>query len=167
MNDIEKYTCIKFILHENQTDFIHIVSRKTCSSKLGKIGGRQVVSLNKTGCLSRGTIMHELIHALGFDHMQNRADRDSHLKIMWNNIEEKMRHNFNKVDSSKFGNFNTTYDMYSVMHYGPKAFSRNGKMTVRPRKKDFRKVIGQRYRLSEGDAQRLNNMYECKVEKIN
>jgi Astacin (Peptidase family M12A) len=33
---------------------------------MGKIGGQQDLSLQKNGCFSRGTIIHEFIHALGY-----------------------------------------------------------------------------------------------------
>ncbi|KAL7020188.1 hypothetical protein ACKWTF_011406 [Chironomus riparius] len=162
MADIEKYTCIKFMPRSQQYDYIYIKSGSGCSSNLGKIGGKQTVSLLKNGCLSRSTVIHELIHSLGFDHMQNRSDRDIYVWIMWENIENKHKHNFEKVDSRRFKNFDTPYDYYSVMHYEPMAFSKNNKRTILPKFKGYRNVIGQLYGMSHGDAKRLNRMYQCK-----
>jgi hypothetical protein len=34
------------------------------------------------------TVMHELLHTLGFWHEQARADRNLHVEIMWENIHE-------------------------------------------------------------------------------
>jgi hypothetical protein len=65
MKHIETYTCIRFI-DEIFDDFVLIYSGKGCFSNLGRTGGQQEVSLQKNGCLSQGTIVHELIHALGF-----------------------------------------------------------------------------------------------------
>ena len=45
------------------------------------------------GCLVRGTIAHELIHALGFYHEQSRPDRDDFLTLDRNNIQPGMKMN--------------------------------------------------------------------------
>jgi hypothetical protein len=66
MDFIEYYTCIRFKPRTNERDYVQIYSGNGCSSNMGRIGGKQRVSLRKQGCLSKGTIMHELIHALGY-----------------------------------------------------------------------------------------------------
>lgn len=161
MLDLEKYTCVRFKIRTTETDYISIISGRGCHSRIGKIGKKQEVSFQKGGCFSRGTIIHELIHSLGYDHMQNHAERDKYVTINWDNINTAERHNFERVDPRKYNNFNTPYDYISVMHYGPKAFSKNGKETITPKQLAFKDKIGQRKGLSAGDAQRINNMYEC------
>lgn len=74
--------------------------------------------------------MHFL--ALGFYHMQSAYDRDEYVTIVWENITPGLEHNFNKYNNSKITHFNTTYDYYSVMHYGPDAFSKDGNATIVP-----------------------------------
>jgi hypothetical protein len=56
--------------------------------------------------------------------MQNHADRDKHVQIVWDNVPDSFAENFVKVDSDLFSNFDTAYDYYSVMHYDSFAFSR-------------------------------------------
>lgn len=162
MKDIEKHTCIRFKKRTTEEDFVDVLSGNGCSSHLGKIGGRQSVSLNKNGCVYKGIIIHEFIHALGYDHMHSHAERDKYIEIMWENINPKTIPNFDKVDPRKFSNFGTGYDLYSVMHYDSMAFSKNHKPTIVPKNRRYKNVIGQRVGLSVGDAARLNNMYKCK-----
>lgn len=162
MADIEQHTCIKFKPRSDHQDYIYIESGKDCSSHLGRIGKRQRVSLNKNGCISRGTILHALFHVLGFDHMQNHMDRDNYINIEWKNIKDDKIEQFLKVDSRYYGDFNTEYDFYSVTHYSPTAFSKNGKRTITTKNYKYRNIIGQLPRLSNGDITRLNNMYKCK-----
>ncbi|CAG9811868.1 unnamed protein product [Chironomus riparius] len=161
--DLQEFTCIRYIPYTSEPDYISIISGRGCHSRIGKIGGKQEISLQKVGCFSRGTIIHELIHTLGYDHMQNHAERDNFITINFENINTAERHNFERVDSRKYNNFGTPYDYISVMHYGPKAFSRNGKETITPKQAAFKDKIGQRKGLSVGDAQRINNMYDCTV----
>lgn len=97
MYDIERYTCAVFKTRKNEEgDYLHIKPGKGCSSNLGRIGGKQTVTLQQNGCMSRGTIIHELIHALGYDHMHSHSDRDKFVSIVYDNVESKNLHNFEK-----------------------------------------------------------------------
>lgn len=55
---------------------------------MGRDGGQQLVSLSAFGCLDRGIIQHELLHALGFYHEHTRSDRDQYVRINWENVPE-------------------------------------------------------------------------------
>ena len=58
-----------------------------CYSSIGRVGGRQVVSLHDD-CKYRGKVIHEILHALGFFHEHSRSDRDRYIKVIWKNIKK-------------------------------------------------------------------------------
>ncbi len=68
---------------------------------------------------SLGTIMHELLHTLGFWHEQSRPDRDYYIKINEENIMNNQKHNFEKKEGQTQ---NAPYDTCSIMHYERNAF---------------------------------------------
>lgn len=94
MKYIESKTCVKFIPHMKEDDYIMINKdrNKGCYSMIGyrpKNGGPLPVNLQSPECLRHsGTIQHELLHVLGLLHEQSRPDRDEHVTIYWSNIDE-------------------------------------------------------------------------------
>uniref|UniRef100_A0AC34FMW1 Metalloendopeptidase n=1 Tax=Panagrolaimus sp. ES5 TaxID=591445 RepID=A0AC34FMW1_9BILA len=87
IEEYRKLTCIDFVPKSAaDQDYIHIVPDDGCYSLVGKVGGKQPVSLGD-GCIQKGIIIHELMHAVGFFHEQSRADRDDFVTINWNNVE--------------------------------------------------------------------------------
>ncbi|EDV99283.1 seminal metalloprotease 1 [Drosophila grimshawi] len=114
-----------------------------------------------TGCYRMGTIMHEMLHALGFYHQQSSSDRDDYVRIVTENIVEGKEHNFDKYDEGMVDNFDQTYDYGSVLHYTPYGFSKNGEMTIVPLIAGGDKIMGQRLQMSQTDINRLNVMYKC------
>ncbi|XP_039659679.1 high choriolytic enzyme 1-like [Perca fluviatilis] len=150
-------TCIRFVPRNNETDYISVENKAGCFSSLGKVGGRQVLSLQRQGCVYYGIIQHEFNHALGFWHEQTRSDRDNYVTINWANIDPQMAYNFNKQVSN---NLNTSYDYSSIMHYGRTAFSINGQDSITPIP-DPNVQIGQRQGLSSWDIIRINKLYSC------
>lgn len=156
---IERQTCIRFVRHTAEENFVDIVNGSGCSSFVGRIGGSQALSLARPGCVREGIIIHEALHALGLAHMHSHENRDQYVRVLTENIDPDRMHNFNIVNPLLFSNFGTPYDFLSVMHYGPRAFSTNGEDTIQTLDPAFQDQIGQREGLSAGDVQRLNAMY--------
>ncbi|KAL4623000.1 hatching enzyme [Arapaima gigas] len=151
-------TCVRFVRREAQPDYISIENLDGCYSALGRTGGKQLLSLNRNGCVYYGIVQHELNHALGFYHEHTRSDRDQYVRINWENVDPSQYHNFEK---QKTNNQNTPYDYGSVMHYDRTAFAiQNGLDTITPIP-DPAVPIGQRNGLSQIDVLRINKLYGC------
>ncbi|KAG5671820.1 hypothetical protein PVAND_001995 [Polypedilum vanderplanki] len=161
MDDFHELTCIRFIPRTSQSDYITIKHGDGCASFVGNIGGEQEVTLHNNGCILHEIRVHELIHTLGYMHMQSSADRDSYMKIIWENIESGMEYNFDKVSIDTHGNFGTSYDYESIMHYGGDAYSINGEITIETLDPSKQNRIGKSVKMSSGDIARVKNMYNC------
>lgn len=127
--------------------------KDTCASHVGRKGGKQEVILAPR--CKKGSTMHEIFHALGVWHEQSRGDRDSYIQIIWDNIKEDKQYNFSQHLND--GIDLATYDYQSIMHYGAKAFSKNGEKTIIPLEKNAQ--IGQRDALSKYDIEAISRMY--------
>ncbi|KAF7634202.1 Metalloendopeptidase [Meloidogyne graminicola] len=97
---IEAKSCFRFVPRENQKDFLFFDMREGCFSFVGKVGGRQLLSL-AVGCLNDYIIWHEVMHALGLEHEHQRPDRDRYIEIQWKNVEPgKEKQKFHPKDVS-------------------------------------------------------------------
>ncbi|MEE6499024.1 hypothetical protein FKM82_003291 [Ascaphus truei] len=160
LEELMTLSCIEFVDHTTEKDYLKIHSGKGCWSHIGKLGGGQIVSLARGSCLSHGIIQHEVLHSLGFIHEQNRSDRDQYVDIMYQYITAGDIDNFNKTDSDNLG---LPYDYSSVMHYGRYYASHtSGQATIIP-KPDASVSIGQRYGVSSLDVSKLNKLYNCNL----
>uniref|UniRef100_A0A1B6M869 Metalloendopeptidase n=1 Tax=Graphocephala atropunctata TaxID=36148 RepID=A0A1B6M869_9HEMI len=131
-------SCIQWIPRTNERDFVRIQQTNSndtladpCySNALGRKGGRQLIGLN-TFCLRlnhtpnrQSSIPHEMMHALGFNHEQQRRDSRCYLNVSQEVENDKSY----KVYRRKLTDIHFPYDFHSVMHYsGNKFVSLQGK----------------------------------------
>lgn len=88
-----------------------------CNSNVGMVGGVQIINLG-VGCWNKFTVAHEIGHALGLYHEQNRADRTPYVTVAnsgggtpgCNNL---ITTNWGLVSGDPL----TGYDFHSIMHY--------------------------------------------------
>ncbi|CAG5104042.1 Oidioi.mRNA.OKI2018_I69.chr1.g1064.t1.cds [Oikopleura dioica] len=145
---------------------IHIVDGGGCWSFLGAQQAEatgQRLSLDDT-CYTRGVTLHEIFHALGRDHEQNRPDRNEYVKIHWDRITDGKAKNFKLLVEEAWLDTNDQYELNSVMHYGSWDFSRDPKNynypTITDRKTDL-PIQTQRLRPTTLDIIQTCKQYHC------
>lgn len=113
---------LRFIVRSDQENYLSFEKgTQNCYSFVGMRGGSQKVSLSMNCGVHE--IMHELMHAIGFFHEQNREDRDQFIEVHFYNIDEKYHPQFKKVPNSWQHLFDSDFDFKSIMLYPPTAFS--------------------------------------------
>lgn len=60
----------------------------SCWSYVGRVGGEQEISIKNLGCAKKGIVEHEIFHALGRFHEQNRPDRRRYVTIDFKNVKK-------------------------------------------------------------------------------
>jgi hypothetical protein len=141
---------ISFVSHTTQPDYVRFVGSNGYASYVGRIGGMQQIWLAGA---DQGAITHEVGHALGLWHEQQRQIRGYFVQIHWQNIQAGAELNFQEVSSMGVGD----YDFGSIMHYNSYAFSANGQPTITTVYGDL--ISGQRDTISGGDALGVRVLY--------
>ncbi|XP_033149483.1 zinc metalloproteinase nas-14 [Drosophila busckii] len=158
MLEIETVSCIRFRQTANISEpqvAIRRIGAEGCYSALGFQHKVQLLNLD-TNCTEKGVVQHELLHALGFVHMQCDPRRDDYVTIKEENIIPEKKCNFKKFDARDVTDFGVPYDYSSIMHYGLKAFSKNNQPTIVPKLNTAKIGLTQ---LSTLDILKLNIAY--------
>ncbi|XP_055340321.1 uncharacterized protein LOC129589550 [Paramacrobiotus metropolitanus] len=167
---MEKKTggCILFKPKTSEDDYIYFFGNflDKCDSKVGRVGGRQYVDLARpihltsTSCINTGRIQHELMHALGFRHEQQRPDRDQYVDVRSGNvIPADYPDNFVRISS--INTFGLKYDYHSVMHYDAFAFAVFNNSPVLIPKKGLVVRMGQQLAMTPSDVAKIALTYKC------
>eukprot|EP00105_Crassostrea_gigas_P032798 XP_011455943.2 PREDICTED: zinc metalloproteinase nas-23 [Crassostrea gigas] len=162
-------TCIRFVPKEmaawsalpHQT-YINFTSDSTsCNSYVGRIRtGSQTIGLNKWKCINKKTVVHEIMHALGQVHEQQRKDRDQHIIMHWNNVIGG-RNNKNMEILSIGSHDRTQYDPTSSLQYSLKAFTSNQQKTMSFRDSTLESLVGSSSGLTHLDVREITQAYNC------
>ncbi|KAL7442052.1 hypothetical protein ACHAXM_011279, partial [Skeletonema potamos] len=148
---------LEFIHRDTQLYYIKVERRANKCHKVGSPGGEITVNLGE-GCMAKGIIQHEFMHALGLVHEQSRPDRDQYVTILWDNIEDlRQRPQFEIHGGSE--TLDSPYDYSSVMHYKDDAFAKANTKTILP--KGGNTIIFQRDGPTNLDSEKLKLLYQC------
>lgn len=154
----ESKTGLAFMPRNNEADYVTFKNGVGCSSRIGRIGGQQFVTLGP-GCTT-GNAIHEIGHTLGLWHEQSRDDREDNIIIHREHVEDGFEHNFDTRIKQKIG----FYNFGSIMHYPADAFSKDGQPTIELKQAGVFVTIGQRDNLSPGDWIAVGTLY-CELEE--
>ena len=152
------------------SNYVHIQNSTANNSAVGMRGFIQI--MNIVSWNSQYTIVHELLHALGFYHEQSRADRGTFIQVNCTNVQGGCGGSIFNVnftiagDSTAYG----YYDFDSLMHYDECSFSidcpagatcacTNKVITVLPPNQTQQTLIGQRTHLSTLDRATVSFLY--------
>jgi hypothetical protein len=166
MRTIESQTgnCLTFVPRTTESSYLIIRNTNTgCNSYVGQINSQpQQVSLERPGCIAASVVVHELLHAAGFEHEHCRIDRDNYINIVWNNVDSVWNYAFDKISATQASTLGLPYDFYSVMHYRKDAFTKNGLDTVTSKVSGVNMAqVGIRGDMSPTDVQKIKKHYNC------
>ncbi|MEO8097827.1 MAG: M12 family metallopeptidase [Acidobacteriota bacterium] len=139
----------------NYVRFKRVTADFACTSALGMRGGEQLVQT--TDVCTTGNIIHELGHAFGLLHEQERLDRNQYVTVLYENVDKRFLYAFDQVSSSRDSSY---YDYDSIMHYPPSGFTRNGLDSLETVPVGI--PIGQRLALSPADIDQISRLYGFK-----
>lgn len=162
IEEYHKNTCLKFVGRTNSDrNYVSIVKGRpgVCSSPVGRQPNAvNTVNLGQ-GCVNVRTVVHEIMHSVGFKHEMSRFDRDNYITLVSQNIPPAMKHNFDIAEKGRYKDL-LKYDYRSVMHYDETAFG-NGRVTIRTKDPQYQKIIGNGPGFSKSDIQKINLLYKC------
>ncbi|XP_061433542.1 hatching enzyme 1.2-like [Lethenteron reissneri] len=158
VNEFAEKTCVRLIRKDNQEDYINFQALDGSWSFLGKKGGAQSLSLEPRK-VTKGIVLHELMHTLGFHHEHCRSDRDQHIKVHEDNVKEDELGQFKRLECSGCREY-LPYDYLSIMHYGRYASSSDYMSETITPTTTARAPIGQRSGLSPLDVLRVQRKYQ-------
>lgn len=134
-----------------------------CKADVGMAEGENIVQLNSSFCMTNELILHEVMHKLGFEHINNAPDRDLYIKINDKNIPKERKHLYLITDDPKLKmtDFGLGYDFDSVMSYRSKPLREFGYAMEALTSQLDTDRMGQAKVLSVGDVARIRALYNC------
>ncbi|MBY0313396.1 MAG: M12 family metallopeptidase [Phycisphaerales bacterium] len=161
MDELQTVANLTFVPRTTETAYIYARNSGGNSSSIGRTGVRQNINLFNWDF--RYTVIHEIMHALGCWHEQNRTDRDTYVTVNFANTSQACFINLAIwPDAGPVG----PYDFESIMHYGPTDCSINGQPTIQatPAFAAFQSLMGNFSYMSQGDKDGLSSRYGLPID---
>ena len=113
---------IKFVARTAEIEFVNFTGQTNAGNNTSLVGFKKGVrtDINITSFWWRQQEWmpaHELGHALGFFHEQERWDRDQFVTIHYEHIKSGRQHDYDWIPRTNWIVSSTAYDYYSIMHY--------------------------------------------------
>lgn len=155
---------IQWVPYTSQADYIDFNFDQGGSgegfSYIGRVGGKQIIG-GATNC-TVATILHEMGHATGFWHEQQRPDRDNYVTMnLANMVNTESSNSTIQYDDMQAL---TLYDWSSIMHYFPLNFSKNGLPVIEtiPPGMTLANYVG----YSAGDLDAIKRLYQAAPSQV-
>lgn len=183
IEDLNKLGCVSFdqLIDNHETDNLIKRRRKflmvreiepmpgrSCQATLGTTG--RYPRLDLSSVCTKGQILHELMHVLGFVHEHQRPDRDQYVKVKCEHLMPNVTQDFRRLRSHVINEAidGDHYDFKSIMHYRLDHFSIDGQRTLEPIDPEYLRAmgieeddIGRMVGLSKNDVRRIRVLYQC------
>ena len=107
-------TVISLQPRDTQVDYARFQATGTgpCRANVGMVGRESGIYIPPRGC-SVVNLIHEIGHSVGLYHEHQRKDRDAHIILLEENLDQRNRHWYSAIHPGV-----GPYDYASAMHYG-------------------------------------------------
>lgn len=146
-------TVISLQPRAGQADYARFTATDSgpCRARVGMVGGESGIYISPGGC-SVASLIHEIGHTVGLYHEHQRKDRDAHIILLEENLDQRSRQWYSAIHPGV-----GPYDYASAMHYRTLSVdSKNGRHIIETIPPGLHiRVAG----LSQGDIDGVARLY--------